>query len=123
VSERHIGAATIDPAAQTELALLCKEAGFEVIDSDEGRKGKADVIITGEGLSATAGRHGNLITVKARLEVKAVDRVTDKVLAVDRQAAVVVDLTDQLAGKAALQEAAGALALRLLPKLVKEAKE
>jgi len=37
---------------------------------------------------------------------------------VDRQTALVVDLTEQLAGKAALQEAAARLAERLLPKLV-----
>lgn len=61
VSERHIGPATIDPAAQTELMLFCKELGFEVIDSEEGQKVKADVIISGEGLSTFASRRGNLI--------------------------------------------------------------
>lgn len=123
VGERHIGAATIDPAAQTELTLLCKETGFDVIDPDEGGKSKADIIISGEGISTFAARHGGLITVKARLEIKAVERTTDKVLAVDRQTAVVVDLSEPLAGKAALQEAAAVLAERLLPRLVKEPKE
>lgn len=123
VSERHIGAATIDPAAQTELMLFCKELGFDVIDSEEGQKVKADVIISGEGLSTFASRRGNLMTVKARLEIKAVDRATDKVLAVDRQTVVVVDLTEPLAGKAALQEAAADIAERLLPKLLAETKE
>lgn len=123
VGERHIGAATIDPAAQTELMLFCKELGFEVIDADEGQKVKADVIISGEGLSTFAVRRGNLMTVKARLEVKAVDRATDKVLAVDRQTVVVVDLTEALAGKSALQEAAALVAERLLPKLLKEEKK
>jgi len=123
VSERHVGAATIDPAAQTELILFLKETGFEVIDSEEGRREQADVIITGEGISTFTAKHGNLTTVKARLEIKVVDRKSDKVLAVDRQTAMVVDLSETLAGKAALQEAAATLAERLLPKLVKEAKE
>jgi hypothetical protein len=39
----------------------------------------------------------------------------------DRQTAVAVDLSEQLAGKAALQEAAAVLAERMLPKLVRDA--
>ena len=64
-------------------------------------------------------RRGNLVAVKARLEVKAIDPKTDKVIAVDRQVAVVVDLTEQIAGKKALQRAAAVIAERMLPKLVK----
>ena len=63
------------------------------------------------------------MTVKARLEIKAVERSTDKVLAVDRHTVVVVDLTEPLAGKSALQEAAAVIAERLLPKLIKEEKK
>jgi len=121
VTEKHIGAVTIDPAAQTELLLILKECGFEVIDAEEGEKVKADVIVSGEGLSTFASRRGNLMTVTGRLEVKAVERATDRVLAADRQTVVVVELTEALAGKAALQEAAVQIAGRLLPKLLKEA--
>ncbi len=46
------------------------------------------------------------------------DRATGKVLAAERQTAVVVDLNEQIAGKSALQEAAAQIAKRLLPKLV-----
>jgi hypothetical protein len=120
VNERHTGAVNFDPAAQTELVLLLKATGFEVIDPDEGMKTRADVVISGEGVSSFAARHGNLVTMKARLEVTAVDQVSGKVLGVDRQTAVVVDLTEPLAGKAALQEAAAILAERLLPKLVQK---
>jgi hypothetical protein len=49
-----------------------------------------------------------------------VDRVTDKVIAIDRQTAVEVDLTELIAGKKALQEAAAQIAERLLPRLVKK---
>jgi len=119
VTERHVGQATIDPAAQTELVLLCKATGFEVIDAATGAAKQADVLIEGEGFSEFAMRRGNLVSVKARLEVKAIDRRTDKVIAVDRQTEVEVDLTEQIAGKKALQTAAAAIAERLLPKLVK----
>lgn len=117
-SERHVGGqAAADPAVATELTKICKDVGFEVIAPDGSVK-QADVLIEGEGFSEFAMRHGNLVSVKARLEVKAIDRNTDKVIAADRQTAVVVDLTEQIAGKAALQEAAAQIAERMLPKIV-----
>ena len=118
ISERHIGQTTYDPAAESELTLFCKELGFEVIDRKEGNRKDADVVMTGEGFSQFASRHGNLVSVKARLEVKALDRASGKVLAVDRQTAVAVDLAEHIAGKTALQDAAVSIAERLLPKLV-----
>lgn len=119
VTERHVGQATIDPAAETELMLFCRAAGFQVIDPKSGSANRADLKIVGEGFSEFAGRRGNLISVKARLEVKAVEPDTGRVVAIDRQTAVEVDLTEQIAGKTALQEAAADIAERLLPKIVK----
>ncbi len=123
VAEKHIGQPAVDPAAQTELTKFAKDLGFEVIDLDEGGKSKADVLITGEGFSEVAGRVGGLVSVRARVEVKAVDRKTGKVIAADRQTVVVVDASEQVAGKTALQNAAADLAERVLPKLVTPAKK
>ena len=120
VSERHVGQTTVDPAAETELTLLCQELGFNVIDRERGDRNSADVVLSGEGFSQFASRHGNLQSVKARLELKAVDRETGRVLAIDRQVTVAVDLAEQIAGKAALQEAASKIAARLLPKIVRK---
>lgn len=117
VAERHVGQVTIDPAAETELGLIATEAGFTVLDK-AAVEAKPDVVITGEGFSEFATRRGDLVCVKARVELKAIERETGRVLATDRQTAVVVDLSEQLAGKAALQEAAAQLALRVLPKTV-----
>jgi len=118
VNERHVGQVTIDPAAQTEIMLFCEKTGFEVIDPGAGQATKADIVIEGEGFSEFATRRGNLVSVKARLEVKAIDPKTDKVIATDRETAVVVDLAEQHAGKQALQNAAAKIAARLLPKLL-----
>ena len=118
VSERHIGQPAYDPAAETEMTLFCKELGFEVIDHKAGHRKDADVVLTGEGFSQFASRHGNLVSVKARLEVKALDQKSGRVLAVERQTSVAVDLAEQIAGKTALQDAAVSVAERLLPKLV-----
>jgi TolB-like protein len=120
IPERHVGQLVFDPAAQTEVLRFCRGTGFEIIDAEEGSQGKADVLLTGEGISELAGRVGNLVSVKARVELKAVDRKSGKGLAADRQTAVVVDLTEQIAGKSALQQAAAAIAERMLPRLVKE---
>jgi TolB-like protein len=116
--ERHVGLPAIDPAAETELSLFCTELGFKVIDGKEGKATNADLLLRGEAFSESAMRHGNLISVKARLELKAVDPGTGKVVAVDRQTSVAVDLAEQIAAKTALQEAAAAVAERLLPKIV-----
>lgn len=119
IPERHVGQPAVDPAAQTELIRFCRGTGFEVIDVEEGSKGKADILITGEGISELAGRVDNLVSVKARVEIKAVDRQSGKVIVADRQTTVVVDLSEQIAGKSALQQAAATLAERLLPRLTK----
>ncbi len=120
VRERHVGQPAADPAAQTELIAFLKGTGFAVIDAEEGNEGQADVLLTGEAFSESAGRTGDIITAKARVEIKVVDRKTGRVVAVERQTAVAADLAEQTAGKAALQEAAAAIAERLIPKLVKE---
>ncbi len=118
IEERHVGRAVIDPAAETEVGLYAKHVGFPVLDAGTASRAQADILILGEGFSEFAMRRGNMVSVKARLELRAVDRKTSEVLAIDRETAVVVDLTEHIAGKAALQEAAARIAERILPKLV-----
>ncbi len=114
IEERHVGQSTIDPAAETEMQVIAKELGFEVTEDES----QADITIKGEGFSEFALRRGNIVSVKARLEIKAVDK-KGNIIAVDRQTSVEIDLVEQMAGKKALQEASAKIAERLLPKVCK----
>jgi hypothetical protein len=116
IGERHFGQPVIDPAAETELGLVLQQCGFKLVDDKS--KDRADVEVTGDAFSAYGLRKGNLISCKARVELKAQKR-TGEILAVDRQTSVAVDITEQTAAKTALQIAAMDLAERLVPKLVK----
>lgn len=118
ISEHHIGQATVDPAAQTEFISIAKATRFDVYEMSSALSKKADLLIKGEGFSEFAGQRGDIVSVKARLEVRAVDPSSGKIVAIDRQTAVEVDLSEHIAGKMALQQAAAAIAERMLPKLV-----
>lgn len=116
IAEQHHGPRIIDPAAETELGLLLKECGFRLLD--EKSADKPDIEITGEAFSAFGLRKGNLISCKARVELKA-RKSNGDLVAVDRQTSVAVDITEPTAAKTALQAAAAEIAERLLPKLAK----
>ncbi len=79
IAERHIGESTIDPAAETEIAYYCDGLGMSVSDSVT-KRNQADILLTGEAFSELATRHGNLISIQARVELKAVDVKSGDVL-------------------------------------------
>ena len=116
IPEQHFGAPMIDPAAQTELGLILQECGFKLVDDKSADK--ADIEISGEAFSAFGLRKGNLISCKARVEIRA-RKANGDIIAVDRQTSVAVDVAEQTAAKTALQNAALELAERLLFKLAK----
>ncbi len=116
IGERHFGQPVIDPAAETELGLILQECGFTLVDDKS--KEKADIEITGEAFSAYAMRKGNLVSCRARVEIKAQKRAGE-IVGVDRETSVAVDVAEQIAAKLALQDAAATVAERLLPKLAR----
>ena len=79
---------------------------------------KPEIEISGEAFSAFGLRKGNLISCKARVEIKA-RKSNGDVITVDRQTSVAVDIAEQTAAKTALQNAAAELAERLLPILAR----
>lgn len=117
IAEQHFGQHVIDPAAQTELSSLLQQCGFTVVDGLS--TNKADVEITGEAFSEFGLQKGNLKSCRARIEIKARDVASGNIISVDRQTSVAVDIAEHVAAKTALQNGAGELAERLLPKLTK----
>lgn len=117
IPEVHFGTPAVDPAAQTELALLFKEVGCALADDQSAQA--AEVEITGEAFSEVGLRRAGLVSCRARVEIKVRDRATGKVLLADRQMSVAVDVSEQIAAKRALQEAAAELAERIIPQVVK----
>jgi hypothetical protein len=115
IAEQHFGQAVIDPAAQTELSLILQQCGF--ILADDNSTNRPTVEIIGEAFSEFGMRKGNLLSCRARIEIKARDVVTGNIIAVDRQTSVAVDIAEHIAAKTALQNGADELAGRIVPKL------
>jgi hypothetical protein len=119
ITERDYGTQPgIDPAAETEIKMELLQLGFQVIDPGQSYR-KAEINITGEAFSELGSRHGNLISSRGRIELKAVRAPSGDLIWTDRETQVAVDVGDHTAGKTALQKAAEKLTERLLPKLTK----
>lgn len=118
IAEQHFGQFVIDPAAQTELSQILQQCGFTVVDDLS--TNRADVAITGEAFSEFGMQKGNLKSCRARIEIKARDVTSGKILDVDRQTSVGVDLAEHVAAKTALENAADELAKRVIPQLTSQ---
>ena len=132
IEERHIGAPAIDPAAETELVYHLKKCGFTVVSDanntlDTGEPGfdkvirstsEVDVIIIGEAFSEYGTRRGELVSCKGRVEMKAINSKSGEVLAIGRKTSTSIDLSEQIAGKNALQQASVGILEQFIPELV-----
>lgn len=126
IQERHLSAIPaphIDPAAETEVSAVLKEAGFTVFEGDDKQAAEAGVnlIVSGDAFSEFAARIATLVNCVARVEVRITDRKTGEVLYSDRETARAVDLAENIAGKTAIQKASRTLAVRMLQYFAKSA--
>ena len=112
---KHDGLGHADEALRHKLATnylkTLLELGFQVAGP---MAGTPDLRITGEAFSEPGARRGQLVSSRARVEVK-VETADGKILAVDRQTATAVDTAEAIAGKTALEAAALDLIERLAP--------
>lgn len=118
ITEESLGREILDPAAQTEISFILHKLGFTLIDLTESNV-RADIEITGEAFSEFGLRKGSLVSSKGRVEIKAVDVKTGELIHISRQVAVAVDLSREIAGKAAISKATANLASALVSDLVK----
>ncbi len=115
IEEQDLGRPVIDPAAQTEMEKTLLELGFTIFNM-AGEASAPMIRIGGEAFSQPGARRGQLVSARARVEVRVEDS-SGKVLAVDAETATAVDTAEAVAGKTALQEAALTLLERIAPKL------
>jgi TolB-like protein len=123
----------IDPAVETEVKKLLTECGFTVQDVLENEltdfargwtakdvnswpRGleKVEMLVAGEAFSEFAARIGNIVSCSARAEINLVSRKDGKVVVADRVTTRAADLSENIAGKKALQNAGRAMGIRLL---------
>lgn len=115
IPEEHLSRAIADPAAETEIGRILGASGLEILPV-----GKADVAIAGEAFSESGMRRGNLVSCRARVEVKVTNRTSGKVLLMDRQTEMGIDISESIAAKNALQAAGSRLSERIVEAIVSE---
>ncbi|MCX7425074.1 MAG: hypothetical protein NTW96_05525 [Planctomycetia bacterium] len=123
----------IDPAVETEVKKLLRECGFTVQDVPENEmtefargwtaanvnswpRGleKVDVLVAGEAFSEFAARIGNIVSCSARAEINLVSRKDGKIVLADRVTTRAADLSENIAGKKALEGGGRTLGIRIL---------
>jgi len=117
-TDQHIGLPlmpAIDPPVDNALRSLLTQAGFSVVDKDASlTKAGAQWVIKAQGFSEFSARIGSLVTCTGRVELSVVELSSDKTLFSDSITSRATDISENIAGKAALENATHELGLRIL---------
>lgn len=120
ISEEHVNRPLRDPAARMAAAKRLEMLGIKVLVPKDPRPGwkealmktgkysdqKVDYLLEGEGVSAYAARIQDLISCRARVELRLIAVPGRTITVSDKGVAAGVDLVEPLAAKAALEDAA-----------------
>lgn len=131
-----------DPSGETELIKKLVAAGFHIVDQEQleairygdqikatingehdlaillGQQFKADIMITGEAISQSSGNaFQGLFSSRARIEAKAIDLKSGRLLFTDGLYASAMDRSEIIAEKIALQKAGAKLGELFVEKL------
>lgn len=131
--EEHLTRRLRDPAVITEITSILTDLGLVVLHpptvavqgwQDELRRTgrlfdkRVDLFLTGEGISEYATRFEDLVSCRARVELKLIQLPGDVVVAAEAAHASGVDLTEAMAAKSALTQAAREAAIEVLSRWV-----
>ena len=144
IPEEHIRRRVPDPAGETEIIRQFLEFGLNVVDPQQvaaireqervqaaltnpavaaqlGRDFGADYIVVGEAFSEFASRNNGMVSCRARVEAKAIETATGKIIAANGAHAAGLDISELVAGKAALRNAGADMATYFLGQFCKKA--
>ncbi len=128
IPEEHLSRPVPDPAGETEIIRQLIDLGFDVVDPQQiaiirdqekvqaaltdpsaaarlGREFAADIIIVGEAFSEFASSQNGRQVCRARVEARAIETATGKILTAHGTHATGVDIAEFVAGKDALRNA------------------
>jgi len=128
IPEVHLGQRIPDPAGETEIIKKLLGSGFNLVDQRQiaairdrekvltavknpqaavalGVEFGADIIIIGEAFSEFGSRSNGLISTRARVEAKAIQTDTGRIIAADGKFGTGLDIAEFVSGKTALRNA------------------
>lgn len=103
------------PSADNEMMIILQKAGFTVLDSNADHK--PDITITGIADSDMAPEQGGLHSVRTVVEAKVLERLTGKIIVIDRETGDAVDIGNMTAQRTSQARAVDAIAEKVLPLL------
>ncbi len=128
IPEVHISRPIPDPAGETEIIKKLVGQGFNIVDQSQiaairnrekvltainnpaaaaalGVEYGAQIIIIGEAFSELAGRENNMVSTRARVEARAIQTDTARILAADGKFGSGLDVAEFVSAKTALRNA------------------